>query len=76
MSTEITVDDAAHALWSVGDGRGRQPGSFTSALLTAIGHADLGNRARLFEAFPGLLQAVMLAQSVNGREELARLLAA
>lgn len=68
----MTADDARHALWVVGDPRGWEPGGFTASLLEALGKADRMNRARLWVSFPGLVQAVTLAQTEHGRNELAK----
>lgn len=68
---EITSEDARHALWAVGDPRGWQPGGFTETLISALGKADAQNRMRLWAGFPGLVQAMTLAQTEAGRHELA-----
>ncbi|WP_427870579.1 hypothetical protein [Leucobacter luti] len=71
--SRIQPEEARHVLWSIGDPRGYRPGSFTETLLSAIAKADVGNRQRLFQAFPGLVQAATLARTAGGREELARI---
>lgn len=76
MATAIGTQDAQHALFVVaGDfGLGLQPGSFTTNLIRAIQHADPLNRARVAEAFPSLVQAVVMAGgSVEALEALRTL---
>lgn len=62
--TDITPDDAAHALWHFGllGTGGKQPGQFTKHLILAIASADFQNRAILREAYPSLAAAVLTAQ--------------
>ncbi|WP_392971011.1 hypothetical protein [Streptomyces sp. LN245] len=65
MSTNgptITPDVAAHVLFHYGREGGYQAGSFTTALLTAMGTADPTNLARLAAAFPGYVAAVTFIQ--------------
>lgn len=63
---EITEEEARNVLHYFGHPQGWEPGSFTSALLLAIGKADLGNRALLGLGFPGLVAAMGLAQHAVG----------
>lgn len=71
--THVTPEDARHALWAVGDVRGYEPGGFTKALLEAYGKADLSNRQRLWTGFPGLIQAVEIAHTPDGRDLLEKI---
>lgn len=69
----LRVRDARHVLWFFGDVvLGEEPGSFTTALLTAISRADVGNRARLAEAFPRLVEMFSKAQHTDGGFEELR----
>ena len=64
---EITVEDARHALWHAGDeGLGAQPGSFSTLLMRAFDHADLANRQKLWQEWPGLTSALVLVRSESG----------
>lgn len=56
-----------HVLWHFGDyNNGWEPGSFTKALLSAWGRADLHNQARLSEGFPEYGNAMWKAQNEPG----------
>lgn len=68
----VSRADAQHVLFVCGhEGQGRPPGSFTTALITAIRLADTRHRARLARAYPGLVAAVQLAtDSAHGIELL------
>lgn len=63
---EITAEEARNVLWYFGHPQGWEPGAFTSALLSAIAKADLGNRALVGLGFPGLVSGMNTAQHQPG----------
>lgn len=73
MSNYINAETAHQVLWFYGrtgqtdDGRvyGYDPGGFKTALFTAIGKADSGNRARLALGFPREVEACNLIERVE-----------
>jgi hypothetical protein len=70
-SSLIDPGAASAVLWFFGDPAGREPGTFTKALLEAFAHADESNRARLNAAFPSFGRPFLLARSArNGQKEL------
>lgn len=71
MSTNIPPDVAAHVLFHYGRPGGYQAGSFTTALLSAMGTADPANLDRLAAGFPDYVAAVTAIQyDPNGVERL------
>lgn len=58
----IPQEVARHVLWHFGADGGIEPGSFVARLLDAITAADMVNTARLAEAFPEYVAAVVGAQ--------------
>ncbi len=70
-SPTIPPDIAAHVLFHYGRDGGYQAGSFTTALLSAMGTADPSNLDRLAAGFPGYVAAVTAIQyDPNGIERL------
>lgn len=61
-SPTIPPDVAAHVLFHYGREGGYQAGSFTTALLNAMGTADPTNLDRLAAGFPGYVAAVTAIQ--------------
>lgn len=61
-SPTIPPDVAAHVLFHYGRDGGYQAGSFTTALLTAMGTADPSNLDRLAAGFPAYVAAVTAIQ--------------
>lgn len=61
-SPTIPPDVAAHVLFHYGRDGGYQAGSFTTALLTAMGTADPSNLDRLAAGFPDYVAAVTAIQ--------------
>jgi hypothetical protein len=57
-SPTIPADVAAHVLFHYGREGGYQAGSFTTALLNAMGTADPGNLDKLAAGFPEYVAAV------------------
>lgn len=68
-SKTITPDISSQVLWYFGE-PGRKPGSFATALLTAIAAADPMNQARLAMGFPAYVAAMQMAQREGGIDEL------
>lgn len=67
----IPADVAAHVLFHYGREGGYQAGSFTTALLTAMGTADPSNLDKLALGFPGYVAAVTaIHYDPNGIERL------
>jgi hypothetical protein len=77
MSTSnatITPDVAAHVLFHYGRAGGYQAGSFTTALLSAMGTADEANLDKLAASFPEYVAAVTAIQyDPAGVEHLQRI---
>lgn len=76
MNLRITIppDVAAHVLSHYGHEGGYQAGSFTTALLTAMGTADPVNLFRLSVGFPEYAAAVTAIQyDPGGVEHLQRI---
>jgi hypothetical protein len=70
-SPTIPPDVAAHVLFHYGREGGYQAGSFTTALLSAMGTADPSNLDRLTAGFPEYVAAVTAIQyDPNGVERL------
>ena len=71
--TTITRPDAQHVLyvWDKDAKGGMEPGSFTTLLIEAIIKADLTNKAKLANEYPGLVRAVSMIQ--NDRDGLQSL---
>jgi hypothetical protein len=61
-STAITPETAAHVLFHYGRAGGYQAGSFTTALLSAMGTADPANLDKLAASFPEYVAAVTAIQ--------------
>ncbi|WP_022886410.1 hypothetical protein [Glaciibacter superstes] len=62
-TSTVSVEVAQHVLWHFGDRQlGQEPGSFTIRLLRAIAAADQGNKARLRQGFPELVEAFTAVQ--------------
>lgn len=57
---KITPETAANVLYHFGQG-GYEAGSFTTKLMSAIGHADMHNLDQLALGFPELVAAMRLA---------------
>lgn len=59
---EITLAEAQHVLYVVGDYRlGVAPGAADLLLIRAIQHADEGRKQQFALAFPGLVAAIRMA---------------
>jgi hypothetical protein len=70
-SPTIPPDVAAHVLFHYGRDGGYQAGSFTTALLNAMGTADPSNLDRLAAGFPDYVAAVTAIQyDPNGVQRL------
>ncbi|MEY9995816.1 hypothetical protein ABIE67_007848 [Streptomyces sp. V4I8] len=75
-SPTIPPDVAAHVLFHYGREGGYQAGSFTTALLSAMGTADPTNLGRLAAGFPEYVAAVTaIHYDPNGVERLQDLAA-
>lgn len=73
-SPTIPADVAAHVLFHYGRDGGYQAGSFTTALLNAMGTADPGNLDKLAAGFPEYVAAVTaIHYDPNGVERLQRI---
>lgn len=73
-SPTITPDVAAHVLFHYGRDGGYQAGSFTTALLNAMGTADPANLDRLAAGFPEYVAAVTaIHYDPDGVERLQRI---
>jgi hypothetical protein len=66
----ITPDVARAVLWFFKDPAGIEPNLYMKSLVTALGHADLDNRATLVRAFPELGSAFLAAK--RGEMEMLR----
>ena len=70
-SPNIPPDVAAHVLFHYGRDGGYQAGSFTTALLAAMGTADPSNLGKLASGFPEYVAAVIaMHYDPNGVERL------
>lgn len=73
-SPTIPPDVAAHVLFHYGREGGYQAGSFTTALLTAMGTADPSNLDKLAAGFPEYVAAVTaIHYDPDGVERLQRI---
>ncbi|MFH9977912.1 hypothetical protein ACH4ND_01365 [Streptomyces sp. NPDC017179] len=70
-TTSISSETARHVLFHYGSPQGYRPGSFTQKLMAAIDAADVIHTARLWAAYPELVDAMNLA--ANERDGIARL---
>lgn len=61
MQTSISSETARHVLFHYGRPGGHRPGSFTQKLMEAIDAADVVHTARLWGAYPELVDAMNLA---------------
>ncbi|MDF5758575.1 hypothetical protein [Spongiactinospora sp. TRM90649] len=71
---DITPTVAAHVLWCYGEHGGREPGSFTKALIALIAEADQDNRRMLAAPYPAYAAAVHVIEAHHDGADRLRIM--